>query len=132
MAFRPDKLAVSTTTGAVVGGAELTGIDNTSYYIYTIVARDYGYQFDVYRDGVKIFANIANNSASESAIGGTTGLDALSVGSSIGNARGDWTLDWIGYRAGEYPDWMPIPEPASAILIVAGLAGLPRARSRRV
>ncbi len=129
LAFRPDKMAAITTTGAIIGGAELTGIDNTSYHIYTIVARDYGYAFDVYRDGVKIFNNIANNSAAESAIGGTAGLDALSVATSIGNARGDWTIDWVGYRAGEYPEWAPLPEPASALLLSVGLLVLRRRRA---
>lgn len=133
LAFRPDKLAVATTTSAVVGGAELFA-DNTSYHVYTIVARDFGYNFDVYRDGVKIFDNIANNSASESSIGGTAGLDAVSVGSSIGNARTDVYLDWIGYRAGEYPSWVPVnpvPEPGSIVILASGLATFAASRLRK-
>lgn len=134
-AIRPDKFAVVTTTSNLVTGpgAEVTGLDNTDYHIYTIVARDYGYLFDVYRDGVKLIDNAANNSASESAIGGSNGLDALSIGSSPRLAMGDYYLDWIGYGPGEHPEWTNtiVPEPTSLTVLALGLGGLLKLRSRR-
>ncbi len=134
-AIRPDKLAVVTTTvGLVTGpGAEVTGLDNTGYHIYTIVARDYGYKFDVYRDGTLIINNASNNSATESALGGTPGLDGLTIGSSPRLSMGEFYLDWIGYGPGEHPEWSNtiVPEPTSLTVLALGLGGLLRLRVRR-
>lgn len=133
VAFRPDKLAIVSTTSAVLGGGEVTGIDNTGWHVYHLIGRDNGNKVDLYRDGVLILSDINNNSSGESSIQGTPGIDALSIGSSPSSARTDYFLDWIGYKDGIDPLWMPIepvPEPGSLLVLCTGMLGLLKLRRK--
>ncbi|MDH7601343.1 MAG: hypothetical protein QHI38_04265 [Armatimonadota bacterium] len=133
LAVRPDSAAVTNTLGTQIYGGEIPG-DNTRWVVWTIVARDYGYYFDVYRNGVKVVDNASNGSATESAIGGSVGIDALVIASNPAGGTGSWLFDWVAYKSGEDPYWC-VPEPGLSTLlggmIFFFLASAPGGRRRR-
>ena len=105
LAIKQHDAAVVNNLGATIYNGPVAG-DNTDYVTWTIVARDYGWKFDLYRNGVKVIDNWDNGSASEGNIGA---MDGLSIAASSSNGTGTVIIDWVAYKAGEDPTWNPVP-----------------------
>lgn len=144
LSIRPDSATVTNTLGTQAYGGIVAG-SNTQYVTWTIVGRNYGYNFDVYRDGQLVMNNVAGASASESAIGAfyngnsTLGADCLVLGSMTatgtaypGTGTGAWIVDWAAVKPGEDPTWNPmVPEPGSILALSGGLVCLAGCAMRR-
>jgi len=105
LAIKLHDAAIVNNTGGTYYNGPIAG-DNSDYVKWTIVARDYGWKFDLYRNGVKVIDNWDNSSASESNIGAT---DGLSIAASSSNGTGSVVIDWVAYKSGEDPTWDPVP-----------------------
>ena len=106
LCIRPDRAAVMSNTGTTRYGDEILG-DNTRYVTWTIVGRNYGANFDLYRNWVQVIANGANTSNTETPLG--NGVDGVYLSAAPNVTTGSWIFDCVAFKAGEDPAWNPWP-----------------------
>lgn len=131
LSVRPDSAAVTNNGGSALatGSSIMTAQDNTKWATWVIVAKDYGWSWDLYRkgniwvDGVSVesdwtlvnsvvgTSNLTSDSIFDTPYGGpkvtnADGIDALSIGASISgtvsDATGSWMFDYVAYQGGSY------------------------------
>ena len=87
-----------------------TGMDNYSaYHTFLIEAWNYGTSYNIYRDGIKIGSTYTGTG------GGNTSwighVDNVYIGTGAPQGYGEWDIDWVAYKPGRDPNWVPVPLP---------------------
>lgn len=120
-------------------GASYIPIDMSVYHTYTVatyaVSGTTGFYTTVLVDGVSVFDADAFgnpnyylvNSAKQGAAPSGAAIEFGLTGNAAINCAGSVAIDWVAYKAGNDPYWVPtaiVPEPGSLLALSAGLIGL--------